>query len=454
MLSSSRSVVKLSWDWFSGRMVSKHAARIAFLLVVPMLPGIVRAQQADAADSDKQMIQMLVRRIDQLEARVAQLESGKPPAAGTTSEPAPAPPSAQAATEPESPPQPAEATRMDMTKTLLNIRGFGDVTFHGDTAKRDTTSFTLGQLDLFVTSDVSEKFRFLSEIVFEAGRDNVFGVDIERYLLQYSPNDYFNVSVGRYHTAIGYYNTAYHHSTWLQTATGRPFLFQFEDGGGILPIHNVGVSATGLIPSGGLGLHYVAEMGNGRGSNSYPNTNPNVSAEAVQNVVDEHNGKSFNLAFYVRPTALRGLQAGLSVYHDNLTPSALPNISENIFAAPAVFVRPWFDFLFVGLLIRHALSGTSRIFNTPGFYTQLSKRWGSYRPYFRYQYVNAANAEPLFGPQVGLQHGPSLGLRYDPSESVTLKLQYDYTNRRQLQPINGLPNQSVNGLAAQLGFTF
>jgi len=36
----------------------------------------------------------------------------------------------------------------------------------------------------------------------------------------------------RYHTAIGYYNTAYHHSTWFQTTTGRPFLFEFEDKGG------------------------------------------------------------------------------------------------------------------------------------------------------------------------------------------------------------------------------
>ena len=453
MFSSPRSVVAVSKDRFAGLIISKHAARIAFVLLVQMLlSGSVRAQQADGADSDKQMIQLLVRRIDQLEARVAQLESGKPPAA--ISAPAPGPPVRPAATEPEAPAEHAEPVRMDMTKTLLNIRGFGDVTFHGDTAKRDTTSFTLGQLDLFVTSDVSEKFRFLSEIVFEAGPDNVFGVDVERYLLQYSPNDYFNVSVGRYHTAIGYYNTAYHHSTWLQTTTGRPFLFAFEDGGGILPIHNVGVSATGLIPSGRLGLHYVAELGNGRASNSYPNINPNVSAEAVQNIIDEHNGKSFNLAFYVRPTALRGLQAGLSVYHDNLTPIALPNISENIFAAHAVFVRPGFEWLNEALLIRHALNGTSHVFKTPGFYTQLSRRWGSYRPYFRYQYVNAADAEPLFGPQVGLQHGPSLGLRYDPSESVTLKLQYDYTNRRQLQPINGLPNQSVNGLAAQLGFTF
>src|SRR5256885_3337225 len=52
-------------------------------------------------------------------------------------------------------------------------------------------------VDLFVTSDVSEKLKFLSEVVFEAGRDNSFGVDIERLLLNYSFGDFLNVGVGR-----------------------------------------------------------------------------------------------------------------------------------------------------------------------------------------------------------------------------------------------------------------
>src|SRR5207245_1166002 len=168
----------------------------------------------------------------------------------------------------EEPPVPE---RMDVSKTLLRIRGFGDINLHGDNQKGDTTSFTLGQLNLFVTSDISERFKVLSEIIFEGGPDNIygvttgqrntFGVDVERFLVEYSHNDYFKLAAGRWHTAIGYYNTAYHHSTWFQTAADRPFLFAFEDRGGILPIHSVGASASGLIPSGRLGLHYVAEVG-------------------------------------------------------------------------------------------------------------------------------------------------------------------------------------------------
>ena len=423
---------------FAAQRTCRHTALTAFVFLVPFLVApAAPAQQGSTADSDKQTIQALLGRIDQLEARIARLEAAKTPAAPIA--PAePTPPTSPAAVEAEPPAERADSERMDVSKTLLKIRGFGDVTFHGDNKKGDTTSFTLGQLDLFVTSDISDKFKFLSEIVFEAGKDNAFCVDLERYLLQYSPNDYFNLSVGRYHTAIGYYNTAYHHSTWLQTATGRPFLFQFEDGDGILPIHNVGVSATGLIPSGALGLHYVAEVGNGRAS-------AGSGAEAVQNRVDENNGKSLNLALFARPTAIRGLQAGFSVYHDGLKPAGLPNINETILAAHAVLIRPDFEWLNEALLIRHTEQGSSSVFNTPGFYTQVSRRFGSYRPYFRYQYVNASDAEPIF-PTVGLRHGPSVGLRYDPSEWVAVKLQYDYTALRH-QP-------STNGLGLQVGFTF
>jgi hypothetical protein len=435
----------------------------------------LNAQQAsNEQTSDKQLLQLLLKRIDQLEARVSELEasqrqadgahpspsSNSPVSQSSVQNPQPAVSAAQssAALKPPAPlvqeAEPVQSEnamneRMDVSKTLLRIRGFGDVSFHGDTQKGDTTSFSLGQLDLFVTSDVSEKFKFLGEIVFEGGPSNIYGntvgesnsfsVDVERYLLQYSHNDYFNISAGRGHTAIGYYNTAYHHSTWLQTTTGRPFLFAFEDQGGILPIHMVGVSASGLVPSGLLGLHYVAEVGNGRASRTP------LQEESVQNEIDDQNHKAFNFAVFAKPQTIPGLQAGFSVYHDLLAPANIPRISETILAAYAVLIRPRYEWLNEALLDRHAVLGTSRIFNTPGFYTQVSKQFSVYRPYFRYQYVNVANNEPVF-PDVALRHGPSLGLRFDASESVALKFQYDYTFLRN-QP-------DVTGLNLQLDFTF
>jgi hypothetical protein len=457
-------------SFLSGRTILRQGAPI-LLGILLALPAGAQQTVAEPA-SEQQTIQMLLQRIDRLEARVAQLEAVRPsapPPATTRLEPAaaapaPAPsvaPMTAQASVPQVPPastteshsepeiEHPEPERMDMSKTLLRIRGFGDMSLSGSNAEGHTTSFSLGQLNLFVTSDISEKFKFLSEIVFESGPDNFyevpggrtneFGVDIERYLLQYSYNDYFNLAVGRYHTAIGFYNTAYHHSTWFQTTTGRPLLFQFEDTGGILPIHNVGVSASGRIPSGPLGLHYVAEIGNGRASRTP------LQEEPVQNEVDENNHKAFNLALFARPEAVHGLQIGFSGYHDLLTPIAAPPVSETILAAHAVYMIPNFEWLNEVVLVRHSPQGTAHVFDTPAFYTQISKRFGSYRPYFRYQYINAPGNEPIY-PAVGLRAGPSVGIRYDASESVALKLQYDYNTLR-AQP-------AVNALTLQLGFTF
>jgi hypothetical protein len=171
----------------------------------------------------------------------------------------------------------------------------------------------VGQLDLFMTAALGESFGIVSEVVFEADDANTFAVDVERLLLQYSPSTYFSIAVGRFHTAIGYYNAAYHHGNWFQTTTGRPIIFRFEDEGGILPVHGVGVTAHGHIPSGRLGLRYVAEVSNGRASRS-------PSAEAVQNVQDENGRKAVNLAMLARPDWLPGLQGGFSIYLDERWP--------------------------------------------------------------------------------------------------------------------------------------
>ena len=318
----------------------------------------------------------------------------------------------------------------------MQFRGFSDVQYHASDQRGETHSFSLGQFNLFITSKLSDRLSVLAEAVVEADEHNAVGIDLERLLLQYTPSDYFNVSFGRYHTAIGWYNTAYHHSAFMQTALGRPFLFAFEDGGGILPVHSVGMSATGTVSSK-LGLHYIAEIGNGR--------NPRAGVNPVQNVSDDNNGKAFNLGFFVRPNSLPGVQVGFSNYHDHVTPGGKANVTENILAAHVIYQNSRFEFLNEGVLLRHTVLGSVVAANTPGFYSQLSRRFGNYRPYFRYEYVNVPVKDPLYS-DVGLLHGPKTGLRYDLNDFTAFKIEYGRTMRRGLGP--------VNSLGAQLSFEF
>ncbi len=427
----------------SARITGVLKIAIAVSLIVFSAQGAA-AQQPSSTDpnSEQDTIKMLLQRIDQLETRVKDLQAKQGVAAQPVPpQPVPAQPAQQSQdamqNTPSEMPVGNESIRLGSGPSL-KIRGFSDVFWSDSDQKGVTSSFALGQLDLFITSSLSRRIDMLSEVVFEADTNNIYGVDVERLLLRYSFNDYFKVSAGRYHTAIGFYNTAYHHSTWMQTATDRPFIFEFEDSGGILPVHNVGISAEGMIPSGKMGLHYVAEIGNGRTSRS-------PLDEPVQNRIDENNGKAFNIALFARPERFRGLQLGFSYYHDNLTPNGLPNIRESIMAAHVVYQTSQFEFVNEGILIRHAVVNSPALFRTPAFYTQISHSIGLFRPYFRYQYVNASSDEPIFG-DVGRLNGPSIGLKYDFGEYANLKAQYDRMGTR-------LAN-STNGISSQLSFTF
>jgi hypothetical protein len=51
--------------------------------------------------------------------------------------------------------------------------------------------------------------------------------------------------LGRFHTPLSYWNTAYHHGAYLQPSITRPGIAEYEDGGGILPMHTTGLLIDG-----------------------------------------------------------------------------------------------------------------------------------------------------------------------------------------------------------------
>jgi len=425
----------------------------------PAPRGVSPSQSTGAGGRADERLGQLLRRVEELEARVRELEARRPDAAensggagapAAASEAAGAAPAAStpaagegqgpAAGVPAQDEHAASAHGADLPAGTprMQIQGYADVSLRASNERGRTTSFGLGQLDLFITSRLSENLSVIGELILEAGEDNSFDFSLHRLLLRYAPRDYLTLSFGRDHTAIGYYNTAYHHGSWFQTAATRPYLFAFEDKGGILPLHNVGVSASGRVPSAPFGLRYVAEVGNGRSVNAPPR-------RATATVADENNGKAINLALFARPPRLPGFQAGFSVYRDRLTPDAGPVVGETIMAAHLVRRTSRSEFLNEAVVVRHAVGG--RVFRTPGFYTQLARRFGDAWPYFRYQYVNAPDDDPVLRPlEVGRRNGPSLGLRYDVSEFAAFKMQYDRTHRRR--------RSALDEMILQLAFTF
>jgi hypothetical protein len=410
------------------------------LLFLPLGVGNVVAQiaaQNTDDDSRDAMLRRLVARVDSLEVEVRQLKAEKSQRRSESKKEMA--PMMDSMPMMEGEPANAEETTTQETYPNLKIRGFGDVSYHWADRGEDKNAFRLGQLALCLTSQLAEDLSVMDEDVIEADENNHFGFEIERIILQWTPRDYFNVAVGRYHTAIGYYSNAYHHGTWLQTAVGRPGIFDFEDNGGILPIHNTGISVTGAIPSGRLGLHYVAEIGNGR--------NYNPGEEPVQNISDNNDFKAVNLAVFARPDWLPGLQAGGSAYFDRVNVGLLPTADQTIVSAYAVYVSPAFEWLNEGVLMRDSSSlGT---FETRAAYTQVARQFGKFRPYARYEVLDADQDDPILesSGSPGFHQTFSLGVRYNFAEFVAIKLQGDHT----LSADNGDPR---NQLTLQVSFTF
>lgn len=338
----------------------------------------------------------------------------------------------------------------------LQFHGFADVNYHigsrigenaasgvpyNPPATRAGNSFYIGEIDLFLQSQIAEDLSVLAETVVASGTDNHWGMDVERLMLSWKPSEYFNVDMGRFHTAMGYYNTAYHHGTWFQNAVARPFFLEYEDAGGLVPVHSVGLSFHGAIPSGKLNLQYFVEVANGR---DYTTNGDG----AVQNNVDHSAAKSVNFALLAKPDWFPGGQFGVGAYHDSLAVVGMPHIDEWIFNAHVVYHTALWELMAEGFLQRHN-DGTTGEHYTPMFYAQAARKFGRYTPYARFTYANLSGNDPIYTGiigQTGLKYGPSAGLRYDLSTFVALKLQYDYLIETGLR--------SAGEVTFQASFTF
>jgi hypothetical protein len=385
-------------------------------LLVPLLPAFfLLTPMAFAQTADTELMRRLAARVDQLEHELAELK-------GNAAVAAPALP--------------------DDSYPRVRFSGFADLNYHLTHGGTEPSHFELGELDLFINSRISDRAGVIAETVVSSGNDNECGIDIERLIFQYKFNDALQLDAGRFHTALGYYNTAYHHGTWFQSATGRPDFVNYEDSGGILPVHMVGLSFHGAIPSGKLGLNYFAEVGNGHQFHS-----PTSGQGSVANTTDVTSAKAVNFALVAKPEGVPGLQFGTGFYHDMLVPGGQRRTQESIVNAHLVFKDAAWEFIGEAYDIAHAPDRGATTRSTAWF-AQVARQFGSLRPYVRYTYVDIPLADAAYSlvGSAGRHHTTSVGLRWDFADYAAYKIQLD-----QLSP-EGAPRSSE--IALQVALTF
>jgi hypothetical protein len=207
------------------------------------------------------------------------------------------------------------------------IRGFVDASTY---YQRGKLNFSLGEQDLFITSEITQRLSFLGETVFKYSLDSPtdFNISIERIILKYNYFGNHSVLIGKHHTPINYWNDTYHHGRVFFPTVDRPLLFAQ----GFIPLHTTGMSLQGQN-LGRLRFGYDAMLGNGLGSGD---------------VEDNNRFKSLTLAVHIKPSD--GMRIGASLYHDVIskgstihnhtgghTTLALSRISQNIMTASLAY---------------------------------------------------------------------------------------------------------------------
>lgn len=286
--------------------------------------------------------------------------------------------------------------------------------------------FNAAKLDLFWVSTAG-RWSFLAEAMFEAGDENAFALDVERVQVSYLVREWLRVSAGRFHTALGYYNDAFHHGTYFMVPVGRPTMVEFEDGGGLIPAHNVGVHADGRFALGGDHLRYDLELANGRGS------------EAVM-ILDHHDTnrpKVANLRVRYEPGgALEGLVIGGNVYFDGIAgitpataagggPPARSAIHEWIFGAHAAYLERGVHFVAEAMLVQHTELDTGTAHRSYAAFGEFGRSYGDVTPYARYEWVQFPDeGDPYYQRAAGDGYQTVLvGVKHSTSENVALKAQ-------------------------------
>lgn len=296
------------------------------------------------------------------------------------------------------------------------IHGFTDFSFVASSQEDTRTAFQLGEYVLYTVSNLSDRISFLGETTFEF--HDGFEVDVERVAFRYHLNNYFNFEIGKHHTPLGYWNTSYHHGTVLQPTIGRPIMLSFENRGGIMPIHTVGISVWGHFASD---VYYEFMLGNGIGSTARSD-----------------NDETKSIALALHKDINQDLRIGVTSYFDRIEAGILSfqrdddgriplaaSVRQTSVGANTRFKKRALELLVEVMLVRN----TSDISNgsTLAHYIYGGYSFGKVTPYVRFDQLMFDENEPYFHPEDVDQF--LIGLKYNLSFLAVVRAEYQVISR-------------------------
>jgi hypothetical protein len=330
----------------------------------------------------------------------------------------------------------------ELDDPFVRVMGFGDFNYLVTELDRQE-GFRMGQMVGHVIADLDERFTFFGEVSL-TGKDTGYSIEVERAFLRYDFSDEFKISAGRFHTPIGYWNSAFHHGSWLQTSVARPEMIKF--GSRFIPTHFVGLIAEGNLPSSSLGLGYSVGIGNGRAEN----------IARAGDAGDFNDRRAWLARVQSRPISIVGLELGATFHSDQLLAPDGTDVNERIYSLHGALDRDAPEILAEYAHVSHdPATGTGDFPGSDAYYVQVGYRFGyqlgessiSLKPYVRVEQVVVPLGDPVFTPLALNYDGVVVGVRYDPGAFLALRLEYRYEQFEGLDTTNSLYAQASFVLA-------
>jgi len=308
------------------------------------------------------------------------------------------------------------------TSFSFELKGFGDVTYTNSTERgNDKDTFSLGMLDLYVSQPIDDKMDVFVELVIETDEETGEPVtDLERFQISYIVNDALKVRVGRFHNILGYWNTAYHHGAQLQTSVDRPAFLNFEDDGGILPTHLVGLWFSGRLKTAPATVLYGVMAGNG--------SRVRDGALDPNNASDDDKTKAASFRLKIEPSAVEGLGVGLSgnlstVKGYTVTTQTM-EVRQGVFSADVTYFADNVEIIGEYYIIKDEDKfGASNDYSSSAYYAQVGYLIGEeFLPYLRYEKTSIDENDPYFSV-IGTKDTETMigGLRYNINPVSSIK---------------------------------
>lgn len=281
-------------------------------------------------------------------------------------------------------------------------------------------------LDLFVTRQYAS-FQFLGELFLNEDEQ-----ELERFQFSWSAGRWFTIWLGRYHNPIGYWNTEYHHGTYLQPTVQRPRITQFEDDGGLLPTHISGLLVEGsFLSKGESEFQYMFSVGYGPELDSTNNLEP-------LDILDPSSGAhkpsvTINLSYVADSLAKKQIGLFANVLKIPTSNKNIEDVEQSIYGIYAKWVWGRYDviasmfFVEDETMLANVSDNKKQSGSFNATYAQLSYQHSvDWKLYSRYENLNDKNDPYLKYRSQYLEYRGLLGLQFELNARQSTRVEFSH----------------------------